>query len=56
MALYRDKKLDYDEKIGLLLTAKELGIYPIKGKSLSWKTTLFGHILNVEWLLKKMFE
>lgn len=56
MALYRDKKLDYNEKIGLLLIAKELGIYPIKGKSLSWKTTLFGHILNVEWLLKKMFE
>ena len=56
LALCKDKELDYHEKIGLLFKAKELGIYPIKGKSLSWKTTLLGHIFNVEWLMKRLFS
>ena len=55
ISLFKDKTLEHKEKIELLYKAKELGIYPIKGKSLSWKTTLIGYLLNYEWLLIKFY-
>lgn len=35
-----------------LATAKQKGVYPIVGKTKSWKTTILAHLLNIEWLLK----
>ncbi len=49
--LYRDSVIDIIEH------SKKLGVYPIKGRSFSWKSTLFAHILlNQTWLLLAGFK
>lgn len=54
--LYKEKRLNYNDKISLFEKAKTLHIYPIKGRTLSWKTTLISQILNVEWIYKKLLQ
>ena len=40
------------EKLELLSQLKKQQLYPIKGKTLSWKTTAWIPLLNCEWLYK----
>lgn len=44
--LANSKKLKINAKLECLDTAKSLGVYPIKGITQSWKTTILGHVLN----------
>ena len=36
--------------------SKEYGCYPIKGRTLSWKTTALIPIINQEWLLRMLLK
>lgn len=49
--LYRENVVD------IINHSKDLGVYPIKGRSYSWKSTLLAHILlNQMWLLLAGFK
>jgi len=54
--LWRSTYLDYQTKVDCLNTAKRLGVYPIKGRTNSWKTTILSRLLNCEWLYRKMLR
>ena len=55
-SLIRDKMLSRNDKMFCLNYAKSHGVYPIHGKTLSWKTTLLTHLLNQEWFLKRLLR
>ena len=52
LALCRQTDLNYKDRITLLEKAKTLQLYPIKGRTLSWKTTMMIPFLNIEWLFR----
>lgn len=50
--LIKENNLPTTTKYELINKLKELHLYPIKGKTLSWKTTILKLIINQEWLYK----
>lgn len=50
--LIKENHLDFEAKVECLATAKRLGVYPVYGRTNSWKTILLARILNCEWVLK----
>lgn len=54
--LWRSTYLDYQAKMNCLNTAKGLGVYPITGRTNSWKTTILSRLLNCEWLFKWLIK
>lgn len=47
-----DKRLDINMKKNSFEIVHKLSLYPVPGRTLSWKTTLLKYLLNQEWLLK----
>lgn len=56
LELLRTEYFDNNEKSQLLFTLKELNLYPIKGRTLSWKTTLLIPFINNHFLLKRLLR
>lgn len=56
LRLIRERNLDSKIKRKCLATAKKLCVYPVKGRTKSWKTTLLAWLLNREWLLKYLIK
>ena len=55
--LFRNnKKFDSDFKKTCINYTKTKGCYPIKGRTLSWKTTALIPIINQEWLLRILLK
>lgn len=54
--LWRNTYLDHQGKRDCLNTATRLGVYPIKGRTNSWKTTMLSRLLNCEWLFKWLIK
>ena len=55
--LFRNnKKFDYDFKKTCINYTKSKRCYPIKGRTLSWKTTALIPIINQEWLLRMLLK
>lgn len=55
LQLKNNPDITKDEKLMILHKMKELGLYPIRGCSQSWKTTLLSLPLSIECLYKKLF-
>ncbi len=55
LELINNEILNKEEKQQLLAKLKELNLYPIKGGTLSWKTTVLIPLLNMECLLRSRF-
>lgn len=50
------EELTQEQFFQLLQHGKSLGVYPIKGHALTWRSTLLAHIfINREWIAKKFF-
>lgn len=56
LQLKRNTIMSYESKWECLNTAKRLGVYPIKGRTNSWKTTVLSRLLNCEWLFKWLIK
>lgn len=56
LQLKRNTIMSYESKWECLNTAKSLGVYPIKGRTNSWKTTILSRLLNCEWLFKWLIK
>ena len=56
LALTKTSILDRKDKLLLLKKLKKLDLYPIKGRTLSWKTTILKYLMNFEFLLKLFFR
>jgi glycosyltransferase involved in cell wall biosynthesis len=56
LQLCRNHFLEYKTKRKCLATAKRLGVYTVRGKTNSWKTTLLARILNCEWVLNYLMR
>lgn len=56
LILIKQKMINYNEKLLLLRKMKDMRLYPIKGKTLSRKSTMFVPILNMSWLLKILIK
>ena len=54
--LIKENHLDIEAKIECFAKAKKLGVYPIYGRTNSWKTTLLARILNCEWVLNYLMR
>ena len=54
--LWRSPYLNYHAKIDCLNIACQLGVYPIRGVTNSWKTTFLAYLLNCKLLLKYLFK
>ena len=54
--LIKEKYLNSDMKRECFDTAKQLGVYPVKGKTNSWKTTLLAKLLNCECLYRNFLK
>lgn len=52
LRLIKDTRLNADIKNECFDFAKKINVYPIQGKAKSWKTTVLGRLLSVEWLFK----
>lgn len=52
LSLLKNKIIDFETKNEIFMLTKKLKLYPIKGKSLSWKTTILIPFLNIERLYK----
>ena len=51
------KKINKTTASAIINYAKSKGVYPIKGKTLSWKTTVLAHLLfNRQKLLMRLFD
>lgn len=55
LGLIKNDLLNKEEKLQLLAKLKELNLYPIKGGTLSWKTTILIPLLNMECILRSRF-
>lgn len=56
LLLCRNHFLEYKMKEECLVTAKRLGVYPVCGRTNSWKTTLLARFLNCEWVFKYLLR
>lgn len=56
ISILKEKNIDFEDKRLLFDKAKELQIYPIKGYSLSWKSTVISCLLNIEWLYRMLLK
>lgn len=56
ISILKEKNIDFEDKRLLFDKAKELQIYPIKGYSLSWKSTIISCLLNIEWLYRMLLK
>lgn len=56
LRLIRDKRLDLKIRKDCFSMAKTLGVYPIYGQANTWKTTLLGGFISVEWLFKMLMR
>lgn len=54
ISLIRDKRLNPEEKQECFVLAKNEGVYPVRGRTLSWKTTLLSYPLSIEFVFKKI--
>lgn len=52
LRLCKEKALSKTDKLTLFESAKTLKIYPVKGRTLSWKTSVMLPFLNIEWLYR----
>lgn len=52
--IHNKKKFDYDFMKKCISYTKSKGCYPIKGRTLSWKTTVLIPLINQEWLLRRI--
>lgn len=55
LGLINNKMLNKEEKLQLFAKLKELNLYPLKGRTMSWKTTMLIPFLNIEFLLRSRF-
>lgn len=56
LRLIRDKRLDLEIREECFALAKALGVYPIESQANTWKTTMLGKLLSVEWLFKMLMR
>lgn len=56
LRLINKKELTIIEKCKLLNKLKEYNLYPIRGRTLSWKTSFLMLIFNIEWLYKLLLR
>lgn len=56
LRLLKDKTIPIEIKDECINKMKSHNLYPIKGETLSWKTTVLKHLLNQEWLCKKFYR
>lgn len=52
LKLLKDKAIPTEIKQECINRIKQNGLYPIKGQTLSWQTTILKNIFNQEWLYK----
>lgn len=52
--IHNKEKFDYDFMKKCISYTKSKGCYPIKGRTLSWKTTALIPLINQEWLLRRL--
>jgi glycosyltransferase involved in cell wall biosynthesis len=53
LRLLKDKTIPLEIKDECIIKMKSNNLYPIKGETLSWKTTILKYLLNQEWLYKR---
>lgn len=56
ISLIRAKRLNPEEKQECLVLAKNEGVYPVRGRTLSWKTTFLIPFLNCVWLYRYLLR
>ncbi len=56
LRLVKEHNIDKKNKIELLEELKKSGLYPIYGRTLSWKTTFLITFLNKEWLYRVLLQ
>ena len=56
LRLLKDKTIPLEIKDECIIKMKSHNLYPIKGQTLSWKTTVLKYLLNQEWLYKNFYR
>ena len=56
MSILKEKNFSIEDKLQLLARLKSFQLYPLKGRTMSWKTTLLIPFFNIEWLYKILLK
>lgn len=56
LRMVKDRRVAQSDRVECFELAKRLSLYPIKGRTNSWKTTLLIPFLNCEWLYRYLLR
>lgn len=56
LIIVKQEMLTYSEKLLLVRKMRDMRLYPIKGKTLSWKTTMLIPLINMSWFLRILMK